>query len=693
MSRFNPYIPRPIDRPTEVPLPESTSGGARDVDAATDDLSGLDEAKIFAAPDDPAQWPTWRRRLAAWRADARRRLRYDDALYRRAEFAWIPSCYAVALVWLWDEALYDHERGEFTPDAFLDAAERDYGGLDGVVLWHAYPVIGLDDRNQFDFYRQVPGLPDLVAALRRRGVRVFIDYNPWDGGTQREPVDDFTALGQLVAWLDADGVFLDTLKEGGAALRHVLDAARPGVALESESRLPLARICDHPMSWAQWFADSDVPGVLRAKWFERRHMLHHTRRWHRDHTAELQSAWLNGCGILIWDVVFGAWVGWSARDRSLLRAMLPVQRAFTDHFTEGEWTPLADHPGAEAPVYASRWRRADATLWTVVNRADEEWSGPWLRVGRQQEDPAGETARAGRERDWDWYELAIGAQLEVRRSESDTVIGGRLPARGIAAVLAVPPGTPPPALTGTALDPDATFPDRIAIRRPVPAAPASTLPDGMVAIPAGRRQLTVRYRARETGMYGGAPYVNEWKPLPPRLHHMETLIRTVELGNVGIGVREVSNAEYLEFLTATGYRPRHPDRFLAHWVDERPVPGTEDEPVTYVDLADARAYAAWAGWRLPTEDEWQVAAEAGLIQRRHPLVWNWTESEHSDGRTRFVMLKGGAAWRAEGSDWYFDGGPQPPQVSAKLLLLGAGLTRSAWVGFRCAVDLTEKGEE
>ena len=85
-------------------------------------------------------------------------------------------------------------------------------------------------------------------------------------------------------------------------------------------------------------------------------------------------------------------------------------------------------------------------------------------------------------------------------------------------------------------------------------------------------------------------------------------------------------------------------------------------------LAEARAYAAALGARLPTEDEWQLAAEAGLIERRRPLVWNWTESEHSDGITRFAILKGGSDWRAEGSDWYVDGGEQAPEYSLKLLL-------------------------
>jgi formylglycine-generating enzyme required for sulfatase activity len=185
---------------------------------------------------------------------------------------------------------------------------------------------------------------------------------------------------------------------------------------------------------------------------------------------------------------------------------------------------------------------------------------------------------------------------------------------------------------------------------------------------------------RETGLYGEAPYVDEWKPLPPRLHHTATLYRTVHLGRFAIAADEVTHGQYAEFRRATGYRPVRSERFTAGQ-------GPPGSPVTNVELADARAYAAWAGLRLPTEDEWQVAAVAGLLRRGQPLVWNLTESEHADGRTRFVILKGGASFRADGSDWYFDGGPQPPQASVKLLLLGAGLTRSASIGFRCAADL------
>ena len=40
------------------------------------------------------------------------------------------------------------------------------------------------------------------------------------------------------------------------------------------------------MSWAQWFNDSNVPGVYRNKWFERHHMQHAIARWDYDKTAQ-----------------------------------------------------------------------------------------------------------------------------------------------------------------------------------------------------------------------------------------------------------------------------------------------------------------------------------------------------------------------------------------------------------------------
>lgn len=607
----------------------------------------------------------------------------DDALYRRPDLAWASRNFVCGFVFMYDRAFWDPETGRYQVDRLLRDARREFGGFDSVVLWQAYPRIGADARNQFDFFRDMPGglsaLREVVDRFHQSGVRVFIPYNPWDLSTRREAVSDDEALARMVAALGADGVFLDTMVEAPAGLREAVDAVRPGVALEPEGHPTVEELERCSSSWAQGLESFPGIGALRLKWIEPRHMQHQIRRWDTSHTSELAAAWLNGSGMLVWENVFGTWNPWDPSDRAALRRMAPVQRAFADLLSAGEWLPA--YPTQTASVHASCWQRGGVRLWTLMNE------GAAGDIAVLEAGPSGVR----------WYDLWRGAELEPR--------GGQvvLPLDRLGAVLSLEPGVSvaglrellraqarraerdaaPPAIDARM----AALP--VVESKPAPAVAASAAaPEGMLRVAGGEHAFHVEHMRRECGCFpdpgtprrGWMDFLRGY-PYDERLAHQAV----VATGDLWVAPGVVTKGQYARFLAATGYRPRCGDRFLADWPGRSCPPGREQEPVVYVDLADARAYAAWAGGRLPTEWEWQAAAEALGDAFVRGEVWEWTESERDDGHTRFAMLRGGSRYRAEGSVWYFPGGEQPIGTHAKFLLMHPGLDRCGTIGFRCVV--------
>lgn len=87
--------------------------------------------------------------------------------------------------------------------------------------------------------------------------------------------------------------------------------------------------------------------------------------------------------------------------------------------------------------------------------------------------------------------------------------------------------------------------------------------------------------------------------------------REVLVSDFWIDLTEVTQADYAEFVGATGYRPPFVDEPWAmdgySWTTADAPVATADHPVILVNWYDATAYCSWAGKRLPTEPEWQLA--------------------------------------------------------------------------------------
>lgn len=674
---------------------------------------------IIQAPSDTAQWESFKQSLLKWREQARNKINYDASLYNREDFEWVKYAFNCCFLMMYDQKFYNRERNCYMVEDILAEGQKRFGGYDIVVLWHAYPRIGLDNRNQFDFYRDMPGgliaLKKVADELHSKGIKVYINYNPWDVGTRREDKHDIDALAAIIKAIGADGIFLDTMDRGSEEFRRKLDLARKGVALESELALPIEEISTHHMSWAQWFYDSEIPGVLRNKWIEPRHIQHGISRWTGDKSKELQTAWINGSGIMIWENVFGQWVGWSPRDCYILKTMSSIQHYFSDIFTSNKWEPLVNKTSLP-DVYASLWYDDNCQLWTLVNRSYVQIEGALLHITPDE--------------NCVYYDLVKGCQVFPTESG---IIEGKIIPRGIGCIAAFKKKNLPDSFdkflaTQSNIYKEKTYNTESsqleAVLKPVSSTKLyKKVPKDMVIVDEYEGEMPVVFNCREIGYYHSLEYdfINRG---PVFLHKNIAFSRYVKVKHIAIDLTPVTNIQYKDFLDATGYKPRFCENFLKHWIKGQIPVGMENHPVVYIDLDDARAYAKWAGKRLPREEEWQLAAASkemykypwgnkmesnhcneytdGTITpvKSYPKgratcgawdmcsnTWEMTESEYNDGRNRFCILKGGSCFKAQGSDWYFDGGVQTTDFAAKQLLLYPGIDRSATVGFRCVVDI------
>ncbi len=660
--------------------------------------------------------------LHHWRTVRRIYVGYDGSRYDLPALQWTQSSFIQPQAMVEDRYLYDPNSRKYTVDRYLADVKQRYGGIDSILLWPVYPNIGIDDRNQLDSIAAMPGglegVRQMIAAFHQHGVRVLFPMMMWDQGT-RDPGKPWAqAIAEQMAEIGADGVNGDTQDGVPLAFSKAADLIGHPLAFQPELSSGDEALAWDLMSW--WEQDPAryaqfVPEIYRFKWLETRHMANISDRWARTKTDDLQVAFFNGIGWESWENVWGIWNGITPRDGEATRRVATIDRAMAQFLVSPDWEPF--YPTQTFGVFASRWPLSDQTLWTLVNRNEYNVTGRQMLV----------PFRAGAH----YFDLYHGAELQGQREGDNVALSFPLEAHGFGAVLTMQ-GEAPAGITSLMTKmkamttrPLSSLPGEW---RPLaqhlvdiaPTKPARTAPAGMVEIPAADYEFSVQGMEKEGGDAMGVDVAYPWEDSARRFHRQK-----MHLNGFYIDQYSVSNGQFKAFLDATNYHPKDDFHFLKDWTRGTYPSGWANKPVTWVSLEDARAYAAWAGKRLPHEWEWQYAAqgtdgrlypwgydwnaaavpvpEKGRALRSpddraaHPLgaspfsvmdlvgnVWQWTD-EYEDEHTRAAILRGGSYYQPQGSMWYFPQAYRNDQ-HGKLLLMAPSKDRAGTIGFRCVVD-------
>ena len=538
----------------------------------------------------------------------------------------------------------------------------------------------------------------------------------WDQGTRDPEIPWPEAVAELMKKIDADGINGDTqdgvprvFPEAAEKIGHLL-------AFEPEGSPADEALAWNVLTWGQYGGQFNfVPGVDRYRWLEARHMVNISDRWARSKTDDLQYAFFNGEGWESWENIWGIWNGITPRDAEATRRMAALERAVTPFLVSKDWEPF--YPMNLYGVYASRWPLGKETVWTIVNRNEYDINT------RQMSVPAESGMRC--------FDLYHGVELEPKVNNGQAVLSFAVEAHGYGAILCTQ-SEPSPGMAGLMNEmksmtssPLSSFSAewKTLPQRAIDIAPAKApgeAPEGMVKIPGGPYVFKVEGIEIEGFDDVGVDVQYAWEEMPRCFHEHEIVIKPFYIDKY-----PVTNAQFKKFLDATSYRPADNLHFLRDWKHGTYPDGSANKPVTWISIEDARAYAKWAGKRLPHEWEWQLAAQ-GTDGRTYPWgnewnasavpvpdtgrslrgpddvdahpsgaspfgvmdmvgnVWQWTD-EYVDEHTRAAILRGGNYYRPQGSIWYFPEAYRNDQ-HGKLLLMAPSYDRSGTVGFRCVVD-------
>lgn len=706
---------------------------------------------------------------------------FDNSLFEREDLKWVRHAYVSHLIQTWDNYYYDYTDGKFHLEDFVKKGLHLYGGDDFIGIWPTWPTLGLDQRNQWDLFRDLPGGMGQINRLARMcntyDSRLFICYNPWDESTREE--SHTGGMAEIIRESGADGVVLDTMGESSEELQDAADSVKPGVVLYSEG-MAVPRDMQGIVSGRVHNALYYCPMLNLNKFIKPDFSIFRVAELFKEPIRrEYNVAFFNGYGTEM-NIFAPGKPEWADEQYRYWGLSTRILRENTTNFVSHDYTPLI--PTTSDNIWVNRWNTEDKTIYTIYSLIPEGYKGLLFEVepreGRHFVDLWNHREVEPKQENNQWLveveteafqktwlgtnnEGAIGCiaefpvLLKVSR-QSDVLKVNASTGDEIRVWAGVPDYTKKPLTLAPGehsirlMEHFGRFEGRFIIqlfednilidqrvvditpgtarlisypeKTPVAAAP----PAGMVKIAQGK----FLFKSSHGDNFIPYPKDNEGV--------------TFDMPSYFMDKHPVTNQQFKEFLDATGYKPKDQSNFLKNWENGHIPKGQEKYPVTYVSYEDALAYAAWAGKRLPTEIEWQYAAQTSKLNewpwdQKKPVkrvqqyvtntltvtniegidpkhanlgdgkpyavgsypkganpyglqdlsgcVWQLTNDVYASGSYRYIILKGGSYFKPSSSWWYVQGGPRELHHRQHLLRVSEGFERNATVGFRCVKDI------
>ena len=317
------------------------------------------------------------------------RSNFDFTYYKRQIQEKYRQRFISHFTFLYGHDIYDPVSNQFRINEFLDEGEINFGGYDYILLWHDYPRMGIDDRDQFAMYEDLPGglsgLKKMVDKAHGRNVQVFIPYKPWD--IMRGRKDSFKQEARIAKAIGADGIFLDTMSESDVAFRDAVDAINPDIVFVSEGRPDLGATRLVTGSWnQQGNATNKMPNVDLFRFIFPEHNVHNINRGARKRDELIYNALFNGTGLIIWEDIFGEINKFSWNERILIQRYSRIIHENRDAYLTANPIPLV--ADLRNDIYINAFPYAEKCVYpayqlgreNVDRRYDNRLIGPFMLV-------------------------------------------------------------------------------------------------------------------------------------------------------------------------------------------------------------------------------------------------------------------------------------------------------------------------